>query len=209
MPGQKKKALIYDRSDLFFTALKHGLNFKNAAAYAGITEQTVYGWRRRGEAEIERLADSPRAKVKSSEKAYVEFVEAYGKAVAAREEALAERVYLAAVKGFEIEETVTETHELDERTNTLMVTKRVVVTKRYPPDWKAAIALLERRHDREWSRTQKVEVFNWKTELLDAYEQGDISIDDIRNELEPDLAEEFFKFANIMVIDQESQEIES
>lgn len=56
-----------------------------ACKYVGMGISTFYQWRNRGEAELERVAENPRARIRKSEKPYVEFAEATKKAHAAAE----------------------------------------------------------------------------------------------------------------------------
>lgn len=66
-------------------AIRAGNYIETAAAFAGISKNTLYEWLRRGAREKERLAKNPRAKIKKSEAPFVEFSDAVKKALAAAE----------------------------------------------------------------------------------------------------------------------------
>ena len=80
-PTKISKSLI----DEFARVVKAGNYIETAAAYVGISKNTVYDWLRRGAREKERLEKNPRAKPKKSEAPFVEFSDAVEKALAAAE----------------------------------------------------------------------------------------------------------------------------
>lgn len=80
-PTKISKSLI----DEFARVIKAGNYIETAAAYVGISKNTVYDWLRRGAREKERLEKNPRAKPKKSEAPFVEFSDAVEKALAAAE----------------------------------------------------------------------------------------------------------------------------
>lgn len=80
-PTKISKSLI----DEFSRVIKAGNYIETAAAYVGISKNTVYDWLRRGAREKERLEKNPRAKPKKSEALFVEFSDAVEKALAAAE----------------------------------------------------------------------------------------------------------------------------
>lgn len=67
------------------TAIRAGNYIETAAAYAGISKNTLYDWLKRGAREKERLERNPRARIKKSEAPYVEFSDAVEKAMAEAE----------------------------------------------------------------------------------------------------------------------------
>lgn len=64
------------------SAIRAGNYIETAAAYAGISKNTLYVWLRRGEREKQRIAKNPRCKVKKKELPFVEFADAVEKALA-------------------------------------------------------------------------------------------------------------------------------
>ena len=82
--GRKGK-LTYKVRDDFCAAIEIGAIYEVAAAYARISERTVYGWLKRGEDERERLEDDPEASPDENEARYLRFLHAVeeAKAVAA------------------------------------------------------------------------------------------------------------------------------
>lgn len=66
-------------------AIRAGNYIETAAAYAGISKNTLYDWLRRGARERERLANNKRAKPRKAEQPFVEFSDAVEKALAEAE----------------------------------------------------------------------------------------------------------------------------
>lgn len=62
--------------------IRAGNYIETAAAYVGISKNTIYDWMRRGAREKERLKKNPRAKMKKSEAPFVEFSDSIEKALA-------------------------------------------------------------------------------------------------------------------------------
>ena len=77
--------LTPERSQRIAELVAAGNNVDTAAAAAGISEATFYGWMARGRAERDRLASSKRAKPKATEEMYLQFLEAVEKARAEAE----------------------------------------------------------------------------------------------------------------------------
>jgi len=67
------------------SAIKAGNYIETAAAYAGISKNTLYEWLKRGEREKQRVEKSNKAKIKKSEEIYVKFTDAVEKALAEAE----------------------------------------------------------------------------------------------------------------------------
>ena len=67
------------------SAIKAGNYIETAAAYAGISKNTLYEWLKRGEREKQRVEKSNKAKIKKSEEIYVIFTDAVEKALAEAE----------------------------------------------------------------------------------------------------------------------------
>lgn len=65
--------------------IKSGNYIETACAYVGINKSTFYEWLKRGAREKDRVAKNPRAKVRKSEKPYVDFSNAVEKALAQAE----------------------------------------------------------------------------------------------------------------------------
>lgn len=85
MPGGRPTKISKSLIDEFSRVIKAGNYIETAAAYVGISKNTVYDWLRRGAREKERLEKNPRAKLKKSEALFVEFSDAVEKALAAAE----------------------------------------------------------------------------------------------------------------------------
>lgn len=66
-------------------ALRRGSYMETAAAYAGISKNTLYDWLRRGAREKQRLANNSRARMLKDERPFVEFSDAIKKAQAEAE----------------------------------------------------------------------------------------------------------------------------
>ena len=66
-------------------AVRAGNYMETAAAYAGISKDTLYAWLRRGAREIQRLANDDTAKPDKKEAPYVVFSDAINKAQAESE----------------------------------------------------------------------------------------------------------------------------
>lgn len=65
--------------------IKSGNYIETACAYVGINKSTFYEWLKRGAREKDRVEKNPRAKVRKSEKPYVDFSNAVEKALAQAE----------------------------------------------------------------------------------------------------------------------------
>lgn len=71
--------------DKIVSAIRVGNYIETAAAYAGISKNTLYDWLKRGEREKQRVEKNPRFKIRKSEKIYVDFSDAVEKALAEAE----------------------------------------------------------------------------------------------------------------------------
>lgn len=83
--GGRPTKLTPELQEEICKAIRAGNYIETAAAFAGISKNTLYEWMKRGAREKERLAKNPRAKVKKSEAPFVEFSDAVEKALAAAE----------------------------------------------------------------------------------------------------------------------------
>jgi len=80
------KELIDDeRIETLMQSIKAGAHTETAAAFAGIHRVTFYRWLKRGQAEIKRVTETPRARYRKSEAKYVELCNAIDHALAACE----------------------------------------------------------------------------------------------------------------------------
>jgi transposase len=66
-------------------AIKAGNYIETAAAYAGISKNTLYDWLKRGEREKQRVNKNSKAKIRKLEADFVEFSDAIEKALAEAE----------------------------------------------------------------------------------------------------------------------------
>lgn len=142
---------------VFVNAIRQGLGYEPAASLAGIALSTFYNWRNRAQAELDRLEKHSRARVKKSERPFIEFLEAVQRAEAVGEQANADILNRAAEGGFEFTETK-QTKVLDPATGAFVITEEVVTTKTTQPDWRAAAFILERRHPERWVKKQQTEL---------------------------------------------------
>lgn len=83
--GGRPTKLTPELQEEICKAIRAGNYIETAAAFAGISKNTLYDWMKRGAREKERLAKNPRAKVKKSEAPFVDFSDAVEKALAAAE----------------------------------------------------------------------------------------------------------------------------
>lgn len=132
-----------DKADAILVAVRRGMSYKAAAAVAGITYQTLYNWEQRGKEEIKRVLQAGgRARTRSAEEPFVHFYIDLQKARSQGEFTLADIIREAAEGGGEIKETkvvqVMVAGQVIKETNT-------TITKQFPPDWRAAAFMLERR----------------------------------------------------------------
>jgi len=67
------------------TVIKAGNYIETAAAYAGISKNTLYDWLKRGEREKQRVNKNSKAKIRKLEADFVEFSDAIEKALAEAE----------------------------------------------------------------------------------------------------------------------------
>ncbi|MGB4501182.1 MAG: hypothetical protein WBI21_07950 [Natronincolaceae bacterium] len=61
------------------TAIRAGNYIETAAAYAGISKNTLYDWLRKGEREKQRVAKNPRYSIRKKEQPFVVFSDAVEK----------------------------------------------------------------------------------------------------------------------------------
>lgn len=62
--------------------IRAGNYIETASAYVGLDKSTLYDWLKRGRRERERVSKNPKARIKKSEKNFVEFSNAVEKALA-------------------------------------------------------------------------------------------------------------------------------
>lgn len=92
--------LTADVQDRIVEALKLGATFELAAQYGGVSYHSFNLWRKRGAAELERVANARKnASIRESERPYVEFYEATKKAEGEAAVAWLERIEQAARDG--------------------------------------------------------------------------------------------------------------
>jgi len=111
-------------------AIKQGLTREEVAAIAGITDRTLRNYLSRGQAFIDRIEDSGNEELASGDEIYAELLIDVRKAEAELTRALSGSVIRAAMGNEE---------------------------KGILPDWRAAVAFLERRNP-AWGRMSKTEL---------------------------------------------------
>lgn len=80
-PSKLDEKLIEDFRDL----LPHCFYLETACAFLGISRQSVFNWRKRGQREVERMAEEETSICRASESLYVKFFYVYVKAMATSE----------------------------------------------------------------------------------------------------------------------------
>lgn len=74
--------LTKDIQNRIVSVIQSGNYIETACAYVGINKSTFYDWLKRGAREKDRVEKNPRAKVRKSEKPFVDFSNAVEKALA-------------------------------------------------------------------------------------------------------------------------------
>lgn len=183
-----------------------GLSNKDACANAGIAERTFYQWLQRGHAELERVAESGRRKIRKRERPFVQFAQSIKKAVPKRKQILVGRIQQAARGGDEYTETFRK-YKQGREGKPVLVEERFT-TKIRAPEWTAAAWLLERLHYDEFGRRQRVDVYDWRGEVKAMLDSGAVTLEDVREALGDSLAREFFESAGLDFIGVGSPETE-
>ncbi|MEM7345428.1 MAG: hypothetical protein AAF485_14400 [Chloroflexota bacterium] len=187
-----------------------GLSNRDAMAVAGVSESAFYNWIQRGEQEIRRVAEAPtRRKVKDKELPFVDFVEAIKKAEPQRKQVLISIIQKSARGGAQHTETK-EKYEAGNETPT----EKTITTKTRPSEWQAAAWLLERLHPEEFGRRQTIDLNVLHKEILEIWNTGTITPQDIIDEFGTDIAQQFFEqagiyFAGVRAPQTESTETEA
>lgn len=128
------------------SSLKAGCYIETAAAYAGISKDTLYNWLKRGRREKRRLAKNPRARPYQSEAQFVIFVDGVTRAMSESEVRDVSIIAQAANGG---QRYVEEKIITDAQGNIL---SKQTTTKGIPPQWQAAAWRLERKYPKKWGR---------------------------------------------------------
>lgn len=158
----RPSALNQDTKDALLFAIRRGLTLAQACDYAGIAYSTLRNWLNRAEDEEARLAENDRRKPYKKEIEYLQFKVDYEGALADSVATLADVIKLAADGGHTATETSKKvTRKLRGRGKAaqLVVTEEVETetVKVSSPDWRAALAMLERRDPANWGRRQLLE----------------------------------------------------
>ena len=169
-----------------------GLSNRDAAALAGISEPTFYGWLQRGSKEAARLAESPRRRVLKRERPFLEFIESIERAKPRRIEVLVGRIQQAAQGSGDYTETKTIRKEGEP-------TQTTIVTKQRHAEWTASAWLLERLHPDEFGRRQRLDVYDWRTEVIEMLQAGAITPQDVYEQLGHEYATDVLKSAGVVI----------
>jgi hypothetical protein len=139
-------------------ALNAGNYMETAAAYAGISKDTLYRWLKRGEREKRRREDTPlpttkkaraiEQRIRDEEEPYLAFSDAIEKALADSEVRQVGIIAKAATGGTVLKSTTTAKAD----------GSVVKVEEHAPPQWQAAAWQLERKHPDRWGLQRKVKV---------------------------------------------------
>lgn len=143
--------LTPDRSRRICDNVRLGMSYERAAMAAGISRQTLYRWRERGEAEAERLKES-HSRPRKREADFVTFVTHLIEAEAVGEQTLVAKIQASASGGRQIEERRTEYDAKGKKV------KEIVTVKQEPPHWPPAAWILERRHPERWMKREGREI---------------------------------------------------
>lgn len=171
-----------------------GMNNRDSAMLAGVSERSFYEWLQWGEAELERVAESPRRRVRIRKRPFTQFSQSVGRARPLRKKVLVGRIQQAAQGTGTITETKT-IHKKGEPAQT------VTVTKERHAEWAPAAWLLERLHPEEFGRRQRVDVYDWRIEVIEMLRAGTITPQDVREQLGHEYATEILKSAGVVVLE--------
>jgi len=133
---------------LIVEAIKNGVPYAKASSLAGISEHTIYHWKRRGK----ELSES--GAVNKSQMKYLKFFNAVKKAEAEYILQALVLIHRAASGGDIIKETRRTYGNIKRADGSIQqVLKTEVITEKPSiPQWQAAAWLLERRHPEEFGR---------------------------------------------------------
>jgi transposase len=95
-PGGRPTKLTPALQERLVKVIEAGNYIETAAAYAGLSKESLYGWMRRGRRERDRLEKDGRLRPRQEEKPYLEFLDAIEKALASSEVADLQRIDAAA-----------------------------------------------------------------------------------------------------------------
>jgi Xaa-Pro aminopeptidase len=87
-----KTKLTPERRDVIVKALEAGNYDEVAAQAAGVSKASFYNWLKRGEAELERVESAPNARMRQSERPFVDFLDAVTRARAQAEPEMVARI---------------------------------------------------------------------------------------------------------------------
>ena len=131
--GGRPTKLTPEVQQVICDSIRQGLPYKAASQLAGIHDTTRIEWRKRGERAKSGL--------------YYEFANALSQAEAEAQQAMVAVVREAAQRG---DEEVSITERLDKDGNVIEIVR---VKRQNPRNWRAAMAMLERRHPEEFGRS--------------------------------------------------------
>ena len=158
--------------------------YKDAALAAGISYETFNNWRKRGEAEVERVDSSAdrRVKIRKDEAPFVQFLQATTRAEAIGRVSAAEAIHsnILGAKTVETSEELIEETARDKAGNVVfgkdgqpitLIRKRVSRrTVNHPPDGDLALKYLARRDAENWT-TKAGDGVSVSINLYDIYER--------------------------------------
>lgn len=142
----RKVLLSTDVFNAIIASLRAGNYIETAAAYAGISKNTLFEWLKRGRREKRRLAKDKRLRPRSSEGQFVIFVDGVSRALAESEVRDTTMIAKAAAGG----QAFTEIKEIKDANGNVVSTQ--ITTKTLAPQWQAAAWRLERRYPKKWGR---------------------------------------------------------
>lgn len=178
----------------------------DASILSGIGKSTFYRWLQRGQVEKERTSVSTKLKIRKREQPFVDFWDYIQKAIPKRKAIWIGRIQKASVGGEEILETKEKYENIDGKQ---VLTERTITVKHRHAEWQATAWLLERLHYDEFGKRSRIDVYDWRKELKALWDTGNITREDVIDEIGSELASEFFVSEGITTIGPETTATEN
>lgn len=160
-------------------AIRAGLTYERAAQAAGVSYDSLNRWREQGKADAKAGIESE----------FCEFCDAVTRAEAEGEAVNALIIQAAAKGGQKVKETkIVKRHtEIEGVEGAAFIVEETTTIYKRPPDWRAALTILERRHPEQWAKRDTVQVeIDWRKEA----EAAGVDANRILSQLETEYYEE-------------------